>query len=286
VGRGKARQTIDLIRACIAILEEIQPASVRAVCYQLFTKKLLDSMGKTNTNRVSTQLVWARERGYLDWDWIVDETREPEYAQTWDNPDQLIKNTIDQYRKDRWSMQPRLVEVWSEKGTVRGTLRPVLDEYGVTFRVMHGYGSATALHQAATESRRLPLPLLVFYCGDWDPSGMHMSEVDLPSRLAEYGANINLQRVALDQWDVSRPDLPSFDVESKKDDARCKWFRERYGEHCWELDALSPPLMRARVEQAIVNVIDWARWEQAALAEVADTESLAQILDAWNKRAS
>ena len=74
----------------------IQPASVRAVCYQLFTRGLIDSMAKTNTNRVSTQLVWAREHGYVAWDWIVDETREPEYAATWDNPDQLIKNTIDQ----------------------------------------------------------------------------------------------------------------------------------------------------------------------------------------------
>src|SRR5262249_10808812 len=149
-----------------------------------------------------------------------------------------------QYRKNRWDLQPQQVEVWSEKGTVRGTLRPVLEEYGVTFRVMHGYGSATALHQAALDSRRLERPLLVFYCGDWDPSGMHMSEVDLPTRLTEYSANIVVRRVALDQWDVSHDDLPFFDVETKRADARWAWFRERYGEHCWELDALSPVLLR------------------------------------------
>jgi phage terminase large subunit-like protein len=57
------------------------------------------------------------------------------------------------YRRDRWSDQPEWIEVWSEKGTIRGgTLRPVLEEYGLTFRVMHGYGSSTALHQAAIES--------------------------------------------------------------------------------------------------------------------------------------
>ena len=48
------------------------------------------------------------------------------------------------YRRDRWSDQPHWIEVWSEKGTVRGTLAPVLLDYGVTFRVMHGYGSTTA----------------------------------------------------------------------------------------------------------------------------------------------
>jgi hypothetical protein len=46
------------------------------------------------------------------------------------------------YRRDRWAQQPRRLEVWSEKGTVRGMLAPVLDKYGVTFRVMHGYSSA------------------------------------------------------------------------------------------------------------------------------------------------
>ena len=37
------------------------------------------------------------------------------------------------------------MEVWSEKGTIRGVLKPVLDHYAVGFRVMHGFTSATAL---------------------------------------------------------------------------------------------------------------------------------------------
>jgi hypothetical protein len=283
VGRGKARQTIDLIRACLAILEEIQPASVRAVCYQLFVRKLIDSMEKKNTNRVSTQLVWAREQRYLRWDWIVDETREAEYAATWDTPDDLIKGVVKKYRKDRWTLQPQQCQVWSEKGTVRGTLRPVLEEYGVTFQVMHGYSSATVLHQVALESRRLERPLLVFYCGDWDPSGMHMSEVDIPGRLAEYGANIQLQRVALTAGDVEYRDLPSFDLDDKEKDPRCKWFRERYGEDCWELDALSPVLLREAVAEAITGVIDTDAWAEADKIEAAEVESLDKILVEWNK---
>jgi hypothetical protein len=49
------------------------------------------------------------------------------------------------YRRDFWQQQPERVEVWSEKGTIRGVLQPVLDEYGVGFRVMHGFGSATTI---------------------------------------------------------------------------------------------------------------------------------------------
>jgi hypothetical protein len=35
-------------------------------------------MGKNSTNRVSRQLVDAREQGLIPWGWIVQETREVE----------------------------------------------------------------------------------------------------------------------------------------------------------------------------------------------------------------
>jgi hypothetical protein len=81
--RGKTQRTLSLINACYDILAEIHPATVRAVCYQLFIRKLLPSMAKTCTNRVSTQLVYAREEEIIPWAWIVDETREPERPGTW-----------------------------------------------------------------------------------------------------------------------------------------------------------------------------------------------------------
>src|SRR5215217_1009832 len=197
MGRGKSQRNLELIHIAAAILQEIQPASVRAVCYQLFVRKLIESMAKTCTNRVSTQLVYAREHGIIPWEHIVDESRAPERTPAWSDPTALLDAAVEQYRKDRWLTQPNECEVWAEKGTVRGTLAPVLHAYGVTFRVMHGYGSATALHDVAVQSRALECPLTVFYVGDWDPSGLHMNEVDLPTRLDEYGANIILRRVAL-----------------------------------------------------------------------------------------
>jgi hypothetical protein len=43
-------------------LSEIQPATVRAVCYKLFVGGLIKSMKKTETNKVSRALVLAREQ--------------------------------------------------------------------------------------------------------------------------------------------------------------------------------------------------------------------------------
>jgi hypothetical protein len=279
--RGKTAKSLALIDACRDILQEIQPAPVRAVCYQLFVRQLIESMAKTCTNRVSAQLVYAREEGLVPWDWIVDETREAERPHTWADPERYINVVMRAYRRDRWALQSRRVEIWSEKGTVRGTLAPVLRDYGVTFRVMHGYASATTVYEVAQESQADARPLIVFYVGDWDPSGLHMSAVDLPSRLEAYGAEITLFRLAIDGDEAARVQLPSFSAETKRTDARYQWFSQRHGSTCWELDAMSPVDLRARVEEALQANIDWDAWQRCDVAEQAERRSLHQVLGNW-----
>jgi hypothetical protein len=279
--RGKTAASFALINACRRILEEVHPATIRAVCYRLFVAGLLESMAKKCTNRVSTQLVYAREQHLIPWSWVVDETREPERIPAWDDPADFVKTVKRAYRRDRWAHQPHRVEVWSEKGTVRGTLAPVLEAYGVTFRVMHGYASATVLYDVAQESRRDRRPFIVLYAGDWDPSGLHMREVDLPQRLADYGAAIAIRRIALTEADVTAGELPAFAAETKQGDPRHRWFVERYGERCWELDALNPRAFRRRIEETLLTLIDADRWARCGLAEAAECDSLQTILGNW-----
>src|SRR4029077_15673411 len=138
----------------------------------------------------------AREDGTIPWDWIVDETRRLERVSTWANPAEYARCVAQSYRRDFWDQQPVRVEMWSEKGTVRGVLQPVLDEYGVGFRVMHGFASATAVYDVAQDNDGRPL--IPLYVGDYDCSGMFMSEEDLPTRLKKYDGNhVELRRIAL-----------------------------------------------------------------------------------------
>lgn len=278
-GRGKSARSLALIEAATVILNEIQPASVRAVCYRLFTLGLITCMSKAETNRVSTQLTWARERGVIPWEWIVDETREAEFQNAWRDGEHFLESMKRQCRRDRWGDQPTRIEVWSEKGTIRGTLAPVLHEFGVTFRVLHGYGSSTPLHEVAEETAGLKRPMTVLYCGDWDPSGLHMSNVDLPARLERYGANVDVYRVALELPDLHT--LPSFPAESKRNDPRHEWYVREFGAECWELDALSPVILRDRIEDQIVKRLDLAAWERADVVEAAERESITTILSTW-----
>src|ERR1044072_1884911 len=85
--RGKSRATIAMVEAAHTILEEIQPATVRAVCYRLFTMNMIEAMMKANTEKVSRALVWAREQRIIPWEWIVDETREVEQVPSWNDPE-------------------------------------------------------------------------------------------------------------------------------------------------------------------------------------------------------
>jgi hypothetical protein len=280
MSRGRSQRSKDLIATSHEILLRIKPATVRAVCYQLFVRKLIASMAKSETNKISRLLTLARENGEIPWEWIVDETREAERVSAWDNPRDYARCIAKSYRRDYWSQQSIRVEVWSEKGTVRGTLAPVLDKYGVTFRVMHGYGSATAIREIADETA--DEPLLVFYVGDWDPSGLDMSEEDLPGRLREYGGNVQLFRLAVNEADTNSG-LPEFAAEEKHKDPRYRWFVRNYGQRCFELDALDPNELRDRVERAIRSQIDFEAWERCEAVEKVELQSLIEVMESWGR---
>jgi hypothetical protein len=238
-------------------------------------------MAKAETNKVSRLLRLARECGEIPWEWIVDEARSAERVSVWNDPQDFAQSVVQSYRRDYWSQQPTLVEVWSEKGTVRGTLAPVLDKYGITFRVMHGYSSATVIHDIAEETATEAI--VVLYVGDWDPSGLHMSEVDLPRRLDEYGANVERSRVALHDVDISNSGLPHFAAEEKRKDPRYGWFVERYGHCCWELDALNPNVLRDRIESRIRAEIDFDAWDRCKSVEQAEHQSLIEVIENWRQ---
>jgi hypothetical protein len=239
-------------------------------------------MRKKNVKKVERLLKIAREDETIPWAWIVDETREVEQVSTWDNPAGFARTVTRAYKKDKWAAQSYRIEVWSEKGTVRGTLQSVLDQCEIPFRVMHGYASATAVHQAAEMIGEGDQAVIILYVGDWDPSGLHMSEIDLPRRLEAYGADterFQIRRVALTAGDLD--DLPSFDAVSKKKDPRYTWFVETYGEQCWELDALSPADLRDRVETEIRGLLDIETWERYVRAETVEQASIVSAVSKW-----
>jgi hypothetical protein len=279
-GRGRAQRSLDLIAAMHAIIESCQPITGRGVGYKLFVQRLILSMSRRDMGAVYRLLKEAREEGIIPWDWIVDETRELEKVPTWKDPAAYSRAVARSYRRDFWHRQPVRVQVWSEKGTVRGVLAPVLDQYGVGFRVVHGFGSATVVNDVARDNDGRDL--IILYVGDFDPSGMCMSEEDLPNRFEKYGGHhVTIGRVALTRKDCAS--LPSFPASDKEDDTRYPWFVRNYGHECWELDAMDPNDLRAKVEAAIQGHIEWKQWARDEEINRAEQESLRTVLDSWGR---
>lgn len=274
-GRGRAAATLVLEQAAIDIVGEIQPCSVRAVAYKLFTRGLIEDMLRNATNKVSALLTRLREERLIPWAYIVDTGRLPDRIQTWHDPAQIVEAAVRGYRRDAWREQPRRVQVVVEKGTVQSTIAPVLEEFGVTCRTMRGYGSATALNDLAEEAQADVRPLLLLYLGDHDPSGRHMSEIDIPERLDRYGGTAQIRRLAIDESDARKDSgLPEFNADTKIGDARYKWFVRRYGRRCVELDALDPPVLRKRLHDAIEALIEPESWAHSKRIEAAEVESM------------
>jgi hypothetical protein len=301
-GRGRAAVTNALIAMMVEIAQIIQPCSVRALAYQLFNRKLIASMSKQDTAKVSRLSVIAREEGTLPWEWIVDSTRNEERVATWADPAAYGRAVMRSYRRNKWDAQPCHVAVWSEKGTVEGTLRPVLEKYEVPFQVLHGWSGATPVWDAASANLQRTKPTVILYVGDYDPSGMGMSELDLPRRLARYSTNdpsdkdmdpgmvaatleeaqLSVRRIALTAADTRAIGPASrFPVTAKSKDSRFRWFRQRYGEWCWELDALSPVTLRNRVGRAILGELDPDLWDRYCEVEKAEQEAIRTTCQSW-----
>ena len=279
--RGRAKKSLELIEKMAAICAAAQPITGRGVGYKLFTAGLIPSMARSEMQRVYRLLKEAREQDIIPWEWIVDESRELERVSSWDDPEQYTRCVINGYRRDYWNQQPHRVEVWSEKGTIRGVLQPVLDAYGVGFRVMHGFSSATEVRNIANDDDGREL--IALYVGDWDPSGLCMSEQDLPERLERYdGEHVILKRIALVQSQLA--DLPPFPASDKRKDPRYKWFVRQYDDYCWELDALDPNDLRDCVEQEIREHIEPIAWERCKVVEHAERESLRTVMAGWAAR--
>jgi len=300
--RGRAEATTSIIRTMVEIAGAIQPCSVRALAYQLFNRKLIASMGKLDTQKVSRWATIAREEGSLPWEWIVDPTRQEQSVATWADPVAYGRAVQHSYRRNKWDAQPTHVSVWSEKGTVEGTLKPVLDRYEVPFQVLHGWSGATPLWAAAQANLARHQDTLILYVGDYDPSGMGMSEMDLPQRLARYSTNnpgekdlspgtvkeiltdmrLNIVRISLTREDTAAlGPATRFPASDKRKDSRHAWFVRTYGEGCWELDALSPNTLRERVETNIVRWLDRKVWDRYVHAEQVELEAIAATCRSW-----
>jgi len=186
--RGISSRALELSDFARELLAAKHPMSLRQLHYEIFSAATIDYQNAQadykRLGRVTTDARRRYRQAELDGDvensqnaipylWMVDELRVGEMVSVWQDAAAYIEAVRDSYRRDLWQDQPAYCEVWNEKATVLGSLRPVTQELGVMLRACRGFGSAPMEFTIGTLFEILDKPIHVFYLGDHDPSGLY-----------------------------------------------------------------------------------------------------------------
>lgn len=158
--------------------------TLRQLYYQFIARDFFPNNQKSY-NRLGSIVNDARMAGLMDWNYIVDRTRDYEELAHWSNPEEILAAVASQFRTKRWEDQPFYVEVWIEKDALVGILESVCPGLDVGYFSCRGYTSQSEMWTAAQRQREAieaGHQVLILHLGDHDPSGIDMSR-DIEERL-------------------------------------------------------------------------------------------------------
>lgn len=270
-------KSVEMVKTINNIIKGYQDKgytlTLRQLYYQLVSRDIIPNQQKEYA-KLSALLTNARMSGLVDWTAIEDRIRVP-YLPYWaHNPEDAISDIISSYRRDRMDGQDVYIELWVEKDALSGVLKRITSRYHVNLMVNRGYSSASAMYDAGNRLKEAlddGKKCYIFYLGDHDPSGMDMDR-DIRTRLTEFGADVEVKRIALTGAQIKEHDPPP--NPTKMSDSRSKGYIEEYGRTCWEVDALNPEILNELVTEEIEAVIDIDRYDEMLEKEETDKDKL------------
>ncbi len=87
----------------------------------------------------------GRLTGQIDWNYLVDRTRNLQSIGHWESPSSIMNAVAKQYAVDKWAEQPYRPEVWIEKEALSGVFESVCNQLDVPFFACRGYTSLSDL---------------------------------------------------------------------------------------------------------------------------------------------
>jgi len=260
--------------------------TLRQLYYQFVARGLIPN-NQRQYKRLGTIISAARLAGLLDWLSIVDRLRAAKGTHHWQTPSSIIDASAASYNIDTRADQDTYLEAWIEKDALAGVMARPCEAADVPHFACRGYVSQSALWGAAqriiAEGVDKGRFAVVLHLGDHDPSGIDMTR-DIQDRLNTFGADVTVERLALNMDQVEEYDPPP--NPAKLTDSRCAGYVAVHGGQSWELDALEPTVIHDVVARAIAR--HTSRNRQAVLREKQEAErSLLQALaDNWNAYAA
>lgn len=278
--RPRALQVIEQANAIIAeYVAAGYDLTLRQLFYQFVSRGLLPNSQREYKN-LGSIVNDGRLAGLIDWDRIVDRTRNLRSLAHWNTPAEIVDACARQFRFNLWDDQPSYVEVWIEKDALVGVIENVCTEFDVPYFSCRGYTSQSELWGAAQRLNQHDAKrCVVLHLGDHDPSGMDMTR-DIRDRLHLFDAtHVEVNRLALNPEQVAQYNPPP--NPAKITDSRAREYIRQYGRESWELDALDPKVIDGLIREAIQAEIDEEAWERSLEGQRAARRQLRAISDQW-----
>ncbi len=280
-------QTLMVIQKANEIIAEYAKQgfdlTLRQLYYQFVSRDLIPNTQKDYKN-LGSIINDARLAGLIDWDTIVDRTREVRQLSHFSGPEEIVLACSEQFNMDRWASQPFRPEVWIEKDALVGVFERVCRELDVPLLSCRGYTSQSEMWGAAQRmirNKRKKQTPVVFHFGDHDPSGKDMSR-DILDRLEMFTrGTMRFERLALNMDQVEEYGPPP--NPAKITDSRATAYIQEFGGESWELDALEPSVLEALVRKAIESVVDEDLMVEASKEQEKHRETLAAIAERFTE---
>lgn len=238
------------------------------------------------------KLTLLRKKGLIDWRRIEDRSRHEISGEDYDSPApdeyvaQMIKGMEKFYKKDVWTTQKYIIEIWIEKDTLVGIVSKIALKYRVLTFPAGGQTSFTKIKEGAVRIVKHPnKKKKILYLGDWDGHG------DLINKRLERDINLYSESGIKIEWDymgIKPEQAKRLDLVPNilKDDIKGKGkkierdFEAKYGTDKWEVDALPMSELEKLVKKNILKCIDNNKaWNARIKEQKADRDYIAGLTD-------
>lgn len=276
--------TLRQIEIVNAIIEDYSDQgfdlTLRQLYYQMVARAYIENSERSykNFGKIVND---GRLAGLIDWDAIVDRTRNLRQNGHWNGPQDIMRSVVNSFAIDKWDSQPTRVEVWIEKDALVGVIADICNRLDVPYFSCRGYTSQSEMYAAGQRMaayQERGQNTVILHLGDHDPSGIDMTR-DIEARMYMFVGDVEVQRLALnwDQIEQYNPP-PNF---AKLTDSRASDYVANFGKSSWELDALDPSTLSDLIDVAVSKYRDEYSWEVAVAREEEFRRQLQIVRQRW-----
>lgn len=152
VEKNFRNESLRLIKQINTIIEEYQlqgyELTLRQVYYQLVARDIIPNNERSYKN-TGALINDARLAGLIDWDAIVDRTRNIRENSHWTSPAGILESALYSYRVDIREDQDNYIEVWVEKDALISIVEGMAKKLDIPCFSCRGYVSQSEMYSAA-----------------------------------------------------------------------------------------------------------------------------------------